>query len=73
MWGNLKNIIKRIYYSIQNKNFVLFLKEAEFRREISGLANNIKWQNFVDIMNYINNIEVKNLYSLDYLNKFTVK
>ena len=48
--GNLKNIIKRIYYPIPNNNFVLFLKEAEFRREISGFANNIKWQNFVDII-----------------------
>ena len=56
--GNLKNIIKRIYYPIPNNNFVLFLKEAEFRREISGFANNIKWQNFVDIMNYISNIDI---------------
>ena len=38
IWGNLKSIIKNIYYSIPSNNFILFLREAEFRRSISKLS-----------------------------------
>ena len=34
-WAQLKNIIKSIYNVIPNKNFVLYLRESEFRLKIS--------------------------------------
>ena len=71
--GNLQITKKMLYYSIPNNNSILFLRESEFRRDISGLSNNDKWIEFKNVLNYINDIDIKNLYFIDYLNNFTEK
>lgn len=71
VWGNLKNLIKNFYYSIPSTNFILFLREAEFRHSIASFSASNKWKVFTEVLNYAANIGIKNLYSLDYLSEFT--
>ena len=33
LWAHLKSIIKKIYHTIPTENFVLFMRESEFRTE----------------------------------------
>ena len=40
MWNQLKYYIKSIYYIIPSEDFILYLREAEFRRNINSLENN---------------------------------
>ena len=37
IWSHLKHIINNIYYTIPSDHFILYLKEAEFRRNINPL------------------------------------
>ena len=70
-WGNLKSIIKNLYYSVPNSNFILFLHEEECRCSLSWFSDIKKWSEFMDVLNYIANMEINNLYNLDYLSSFT--
>ena len=38
VWAELKQLIKKIYGTIKEKNFVYFLKECEFRKLIKNLT-----------------------------------
>ena len=67
IWAYLKSLIKRIYNNIPIKNFILFLREEEFRRSINNLTNNQKYYECLDILNYISNIGIDNLYPLETL------
>lgn len=58
VWSKLKYIIKNIYYSIPNSHFILFLREAEFRRNINLLNYQQKWDNLTDVMKYLSNIGI---------------
>lgn len=40
VWSELKQLIKKIYGTIKEKNFVYFLKESEFRKHIKNLNQN---------------------------------
>jgi len=40
LWHNLKHIITSIYYIIPSEKFVLFLREAEFRRNTKKFSSN---------------------------------
>ena len=43
LWAHLKLIIKKIYNIIPKNNFIYFLREAEYRRNLSLLSSNDKW------------------------------
>ena len=43
LWAHLKGIIKNIFYIIPHKQFILFLREAEFRRNIKDFNFREKW------------------------------
>ena len=68
--GNPKSIIKNLYYSVPSANFILFLSKAECRRSLSGFSDIKKWTEFIDVLNYIANMGINNLYNLDYLSSF---
>ena len=53
VWGHLKSIIKNIYYSITNRSFILFLREAEFRRSMTKFYSDNKWQEFIEVLNLL--------------------
>ena len=72
IWGNLKSI-KNLYYQVPSDNFILFLCEEEFRRPLSGFSDIKKCSEFMDVLNYIANMEINNLYNLDYLSQFIRK
>ena len=72
LWHNLKHIITSIYYIIPSRNFILFLREAEFRRNTKKFSNNSLSKDFETVCIYINNIEGNKFYDLDFLNKFTI-
>lgn len=69
LWSHLKTIIRKIYYIIPHEHFVLFLKEAEFRRNIKSFDNDTKWDEICRIIKYIQNIGIDELYSEKYLTK----
>ena len=71
LWVQLKNNIRNIYYVIPEDNFLLFLRESEFRRNINNFDSNKKWFELLSIINYINNRDVEDLCSLDYLTEIT--
>ena len=73
LWNQLKYLIKNIYYIIPSEDFVLYLREAEFRRSINELNNINKWNKLIDIFNYVRNVGIENLYSIEQLNKITDK
>ena len=54
-WANLKQKIKKIYHKIPNNNFVLFLKEAEWRRNNAGINNKKKFEDLLSIFEYVKN------------------
>ena len=49
-WNHIKQEIRQIYGSILNQNFVYFLREAEFRLNISKLSNEDKLKIFRNIL-----------------------
>ena len=69
----MKQLIKSIYYIIPSEDFDLYLREAEFRRLINELNNINKWNKLIDVLNYVRNVGIENLYSIDQLNKITDK
>ena len=71
LWHHLKLIIKKIYNMIQKKHFIYFLRESEFRRNLSFLSYEGKWESIYDTLNYIKNLNLNNLYSLEELIQIT--
>lgn len=70
IWSILKNIIKSMFI-IPNENFILYLRESEFRRNINSLNNKNKWKELLDIFNYIYNRNLNIEYSEHYLFSLT--
>lgn len=72
LWDNLKFLIKRMYNMIPSSNFYGFLKESEFRHNISNLNNMSKIDAIFDIFNYIANaydnnpLKIEDLINSDY-------
>ena len=54
VWANLKSYYKNLYYSVSNANFILFLREAKFRRSLSGFSYFRKWSEFMNVLNIVN-------------------
>ena len=50
---------------------LLFLCEEEFRRTISGFSVTSKWHEFMDVLKYIADFGIINLYSLEQLSSLT--
>ena len=73
IWSYLKKIITSIYVIIPNENFILYLRESEFRRNINSLNYNKKWKELLDIFNYIYNRNLNIEYSEHYLFSLTEK
>ena len=59
-----------MYYIIPSEHFILFLKEAELRRNINSFSNE-KNEEICNILNYVRDVDLENLYSEDYLNQLT--
>ena len=73
LWAHLKNIIKNIYHTIPNENFVLFLRESEFRRNINLLSLNERWEEIFNALNYVKNLKITTFYSVEELLEITKK
>ena len=72
LWNNLKSIIKKIFFYIPNNNFVLYLRECEWRRNQKKFANNKNiMSSFEEILKYIDKSGNINLYDIDYLSKLS--
>ena len=71
LWSQLKQIIKQIYYIIPSEKYFLFIREAEFRVNINSLSEAEKLNEFIDIIKYIQNIEINNLFDDNYLISFS--
>ena len=70
LWNNLKSIIKKIYFFIPNNNFVLYLRESEWRRNQKKFDSNKNiMTSFEETLQYIDNSGNINLYDIDYLSK----
>ena len=67
----MKTIIKQIYYIIPTENFFIFIQEAEFRIKIKNFNTQSKMNEFIDIINYIKNIDLINLFIDNYLISIT--
>ena len=74
-WGTLKGIIKRIYGYIPADNFILFLREAEFRFILSKVSHKEKESKIIDMLSYLydtveyelyDNEDIKNNENYDY-------
>ena len=52
-WGTLKGILKRIYGYIPADNFILFLREAEFRFILSKVSHKEKESKIIDMLSYL--------------------
>lgn len=73
LWAQLKNIIKNIYHTIPNENFVLFLLESEFRRNINLLSLNERWEEIFNALNFVKNLKITTFYSVEELLEITKK
>ena len=62
-WGT----IKRIYDAIPGKNFILYLREAEFRFMLSKYSNSEKENKIIEIFVYLYNSSDYELYDDDEL------
>ncbi len=65
-WANLKDKIKRIYNKIPNKNFIIFLREAKWRRNMANKNKDFKIRNLFEIFDYVSTTS-NSLYELDEL------
>ena len=63
LWSILKCIIKNLYYSIPHKNFITFIRESEPRRIIANYTNERKIGEILDIIKYVSDLGINNLYS----------
>lgn len=71
LWHNIKSIIKSIYYIIPVKNFILFLREIEWRRNQNKFENKSIIQSLEETALYVYQSAGINVYNLDYLKKLT--
>lgn len=73
LWNHLKYLIKEIYNVIPSNNFVLFLREVEWRRNYSKFdANKMpEISAFEDAAMYVYSVAGTKLYDKDYLLKLT--
>ena len=68
LWGTLKSIINKIYNCVPCDNFILFLREAEFRYKLNRLANyEDKEKKIIDVLEYLYNTVNYEFYDMDEL------
>ena len=65
--GTLKNKITKIYNCITDDNFILFLREAEFRYNLSKLDDDKKEKTIIDVFEYLYNTANFDFYDLEEL------
>ena len=68
VWGTDKQYIKKIYNYIPDENFVLFLREGEFRYNIGSLNNPEKERKIIEIFKYLFESSNYDLYDDEKLN-----
>ena len=68
IWGTLKTKITKIYNCIPADNFILFLREAEFRYILSKLDDDAKEKKIIDVFECLYNTVNFNFFDLDELN-----
>ena len=72
IWGQLKFKIKNLYHSIPSKNFVYFLREAEYRLRIKNLNKYQKLEDLSILLSIVGNglnneyLSEENLKNIDY-------
>ena len=73
LWHHLKQLIKEIYSLIPKKNFILFLREAEWRRNYSKFESNkfTELESFEEAAKYVFSVSGKEIYDINYLEKLT--
>ena len=71
--GILKNLIKNIYYSIPHQHFVLYIREAEFRRVFKMLPKEKRLTEIYTVFNYIRDLKFGELYTEEELYEITNK
>ena len=71
--AHLKLIIKKIYNIIPTNNFIYFLSEDEYRRNLSFLSLNDKWIEIFTTLSYIKNLGFDKLNSEEELKEITEK
>lgn len=67
VWGTLKQKITKIYGKIPDDNFILFLREAEFRYILAKLDKKDKEEKNRDVFQYLYNSTSYELYDLEEL------
>ena len=65
--GTLKNKITKIYNCIPADNFILFLREAEFRYHLSKLDDDKKEKTIIDVFEYLYKTANFDFYDLEEL------
>ena len=55
IWGEIKLLIKSMYISIRSKNFIYFLKDAEYRRSIKKFNPIDKVKDFFIVLSTVGN------------------
>jgi len=69
IWGEIKLLIKSMYISIRSKNFIYFLKEAEYRRSIKKFNPIDKIKDFSIVLSTVGDgqyLDIEDLLDNDY-------
>ena len=53
IWAELKSDLKKIYKTIRSTNFIYFLREIEYRRNLKKLNCNEKLENFATLLSCV--------------------
>ena len=69
LWSQLKALLKNLYYIIPHKNFILYLREAEWRIKDKDKNINAKIKEFFDCYYTISDMEASDFVSDYYLNE----
>ena len=69
LWSQLKALLKNLYYIIPHKNFILYLREAEWRIKNKDKNINAKIKEFFDYYYTISDMEASYFVCDYYLNE----
>ena len=73
LWSQNKSSMRKICYIIPKNNFILYLREIAFHLNIKNFNENKKYEEFIDILNFIRDTHREALYDIEYLIEFTNK
>lgn len=70
VWSDLKQKLSAFYVAIREENFILFVKEMEWRKKLSHKNNNEKIKNLQFIFNHVVNTVKYDLFNLEELKNY---